>query len=163
MVRHLPTDPRRTIYAYPLCGDTPQRPGKVASLPKRARTRHSAASRSLRTPKTKFVQNDRFARSIKFCCRACRSALLHSPLGRRLLVPGPRTLWGSRSVSPSHLRKAKKVEFFGLPKKLTRMSFAVSRVRFFLLRPKKLRANELLANIIKVGPSWLKRKTTTTL
>lgn len=132
----------RSLFRYPQSGDTPQRPGKVARLPNPCESCHSAASRSLPTPKTKFVQNDRFARSIKFCCRACRSVLLHCPLGRRLLVPTLYGIWSSRSVSPSHLRKAKKVDFFGLPKKLTRVSFAVSRVRFFLLRPKKLRAIE---------------------
>ena len=103
----------RSLFRYPQSGDTPQLPGKVATLPKRARTCHSALALSLRTPKRKFVQTPIAPRGVHkiFFQRAVRSPA-HSPLGRSMLVPEPRTLWGSRSVSPSHLRKAKKQCFF---------------------------------------------------
>lgn len=128
----------RSLFRYPQSGGTPQRPGKVAgSLNVQEPVIPPSLGRYAR-PKENFTNAG--VHKI-FFQRAVRSPA-HSPLGHSLLVPGPRTLWGSRSVSPSHLREAKKVDFFGLPKKLTRVSFAVSRVRFFLLRPKKLRAIE---------------------
>lgn len=89
----------------------PATPRKGRRLPNPCASCHSAASRSLPTPKTKFIRNDRFARSVKFCCQACRYVLLHCPLGRRLLVPTLYGIWGSRSVSPGNLRRSEENDF----------------------------------------------------